>query len=381
MPGQIEYKDFIAEVKESSEADLTVVHFISTETPDRGEDIMRANGMTIEGRVVVLHSHGFGPMGSEPIAKPLWIQSGKFKGKKGIQAKTQYFPDEVGKRLWKKAVEGYMPNWSVGYIIDEYKEINQGRGRDILKWRLLEYSQVGVPMNPEASTVEKQQGNICFKVISPGVEIKHCGKCGPETCDCEDSDPFEIKPYPSEHACRINEPDQYKRIRRQNDKFGKGIDAIWGIKDDDSVELQALRFSKDKFTADEARAWCKSHDYTCKPFEPASEKDEEDIENKEVNHALEFLQAEIEDLKEALSEIKTTLSNLSAQPGAEKKEELGGPPDPPTKKIVVVTTTKDQEMARAEMSAQVSFQITEIIKKTIPQVVREEFDRLRGKVN
>ena len=37
-------------------------------------------------------------------------------------------------------------------------------------------------------------------------------------------------PYPMEHAARLHAPGRYKTFRRQKNKFGKGIDAIWGIK-------------------------------------------------------------------------------------------------------------------------------------------------------
>lgn len=79
------------------------------------------------------------------------------------------------------------------------------------------------------------------------------------------------KPYPNEHACRIKAPGGFDRIRRKNNAFGKGIHAIYGVKDNKAT-VQALRFDKKKFTAKEAKAWAKDHDYTCKPFEAASEK-------------------------------------------------------------------------------------------------------------
>jgi hypothetical protein len=80
------------------------------------------------------------------------------------------------------------------------------------------------------------------------------------------------KPYPNEHALRLNDPDEYKRIRRQNDKFGEGIHAIFGVTEDGDVELQAIRFSADKFTAEEAKKWLKDNDYDTSGFEEASGK-------------------------------------------------------------------------------------------------------------
>ena len=148
----MEHKEFVAEIKTASEQDLTIEHFISTETPDRMGDIVRADGMRIRGKPVVLMSHGRGPMGTEPIAKPVWIRAGTFKGTKGVMAKTEFFPDETGERLWAKAKGGFMPNFSIGFQTIESKPLRDS-GTEILKWDLLEYSICGVPANPEATTL------------------------------------------------------------------------------------------------------------------------------------------------------------------------------------------------------------------------------------
>jgi hypothetical protein len=81
-------------------------------------------------------------------------------------------------------------------------------------------------------------------------------------------------PYPSEHAARINDPKKYEKVRRENDKFGSGIDAIWGITADGKAELQAIRFDASKYTAEQAKKWCEENDFTPMMFEPA-EKNEE----------------------------------------------------------------------------------------------------------
>jgi HK97 family phage major capsid protein/HK97 family phage prohead protease len=83
------------------------------------------------------------------------------------------------------------------------------------------------------------------------------------------------RPYPNEHAARLTDPDQYDDIRRVNDEFGAGIDAIYGIKDGTS-ELQALRFDADRFTPSEAREWLADHDFEAMMFEEATgERSEE----------------------------------------------------------------------------------------------------------
>ncbi len=79
-------------------------------------------------------------------------------------------------------------------------------------------------------------------------------------------------PFPNEHAARLKAPGKYIRFRRQNDKFGAGIDAIFGVTEEGAAELQTIRFAKDTFTPEQAKAWLKEHDYKTIAFEVASEK-------------------------------------------------------------------------------------------------------------
>jgi hypothetical protein len=96
-------------------------------------------------------------------------------------------------------------------------------------------------------------------------------------------------PYPNEHAARLKEPSGYDRFRRENDKFGSGIHAIWGIKSGQAVELQAIRFDSKKFTVAEAKSWLKAHDYKPILFEPASGKTyRRSIRNEVVPRCEEF---------------------------------------------------------------------------------------------
>lgn len=78
-------------------------------------------------------------------------------------------------------------------------------------------------------------------------------------------------PYPNEHAIRLTEPN-YKKYARKNDAFGKGIDAIYGIKEDGKTELQAIRFDASKFTFAEAKRWANEHDHSAIKTEEASGK-------------------------------------------------------------------------------------------------------------
>jgi len=80
-------------------------------------------------------------------------------------------------------------------------------------------------------------------------------------------------PYPNEHACRLREPNgrPAKRVNGDREHNGKAYDVIYQQKrDSDAWEEQAYRYPKEKWTADSARAHCRSHDGLS--FEAASGK-------------------------------------------------------------------------------------------------------------
>lgn len=85
-------------------------------------------------------------------------------------------------------------------------------------------------------------------------------------------------PYPNEHAARLVDPNAFARFRRQNDKFGPGVHAIFGITKDGKSQLQAIRFDASKFTIDQVRRWLTEHEYKPLLVEKASN-------TKEGNHS------------------------------------------------------------------------------------------------
>ena len=92
-----------------------------------------------------------------------------------------------------------------------------------------------------------------------------------ETDGCDYERKFQ-RPFEGEHACRLKDPKDFERFARENDAIeigDKTADAIFGIKSDDSSELQSVRFDKDEFTEGEAKSWCDDHSGT---FEAATEK-------------------------------------------------------------------------------------------------------------
>ena len=81
----------------------------------------------------------------------------------------------------------------------------------------------------------------------------------------------DARPFPNEHAARLENPDKYVSFRRKNDQGGDGIDFIYGILPKGGTELQAIRFDKKRYTPEQAKTWLKKHDFTAILFEEASE--------------------------------------------------------------------------------------------------------------
>jgi len=115
------------------------------------------------------------------------------------------------------------------------------------------------------------------------------------------------KPFPNEHWARIKNPDNFDQFRRKNDEFGSGIDVIYGKKKGGKMEVQAIRFDKDKFTVAEAKKWLKDNDYKAILFEPASGKEEkkksetEEVQEQEAEEEINDAMEDDENLSDDLS--------------------------------------------------------------------------------
>lgn len=59
-------------------------------------------------------------------------------------------------------------------------------------------------------------------------------------------------------SARVESPKKYDKFRYGKDVLGRGIDVVYGIKDN-KTEIQAIRFDKEKFTKEEVKKWMKNH--------------------------------------------------------------------------------------------------------------------------
>ena len=153
----------------------------------------------------------------------------------------------------------------------------------------------GTSASEEADVGAKDQGHEekagDAKVMCPecGEEVMpdedgNCPECGEPVVKEEEEEkekeeksftPPDAKPLPNEHAARMADPKQFDKVRRQNNKFGDGVHAIWGVTADGKMVLQSIHFDKDKFTPEEAKKWLEDHDYKPTTFEPAKQEEKE----------------------------------------------------------------------------------------------------------
>lgn len=73
-------------------------------------------------------------------------------------------------------------------------------------------------------------------------------------------------PFTNYFSARQEEPTKFKDFRYSKNKFGKGIDAVFGIKrlvgeKGGKTELQSIRFDKDTFSKEQAKEWLKKNNF------------------------------------------------------------------------------------------------------------------------
>ena len=78
-------------------------------------------------------------------------------------------------------------------------------------------------------------------------------------------------PYPNEHSARLSDPGDFEKDSFRRKQIAPGVSIIMGKKSgSDSMVAQSYRFSKDKFSAAEAKQWLKDHNIKYTSFEAAT---------------------------------------------------------------------------------------------------------------
>jgi hypothetical protein len=198
---------------------------------------------------------------------------------------------------------GAIKGMSIGYRT--IKEIWENSARKLKEIKLHEGSLCTFPMN-QLATVTRVKAEDVQSILDAFIGM-----------------PIELKPYPDEHAARLQDPDGFDKFRRS--KGGKvegrdvpdSVSVIWGHvngKGEDAWAAQALRFPVSNWTAEAARKWLKDNEVDPLAFEPASDKTADKI--REVIEGLKALVGGMEPGKPTPmpdpepQESKVDLSNL-----------------------------------------------------------------------
>ena len=127
------------------ESDNTLIAKISSDSPDRYNEIVTAKGgdfTAFQKNPVVLLNHDSKGL---PIAKALWIKSND----NNIISKLKFAETALGQEVAKLYKDGFMSAFSIGFLPKEI-EINESEQLVYKNWELLEYSAVTVPANSES---------------------------------------------------------------------------------------------------------------------------------------------------------------------------------------------------------------------------------------
>ncbi len=119
--------------------------------------------------------------------------------------------------------------------------------------------------------------------------------------------PGEGKPYPNEHACRVEDPGKFQKGSFRRMKRKAGTRTLWLIigrlRDSTKATLQAFRYPKDEWPAAAAKAHCKRHEG--QSFEPASGK------SALADDTAHFFSIESPDREEIFAESRREWGNLA----------------------------------------------------------------------
>ena len=314
------------------------LQYVSTRDIDREGEIVDPDGLALkEFRLApqVLWGHDYS---LPPIGRDTHIASDGY----GVLARTQYADTELALDCWNLRKGGFLNTASIGFIsTDRVRNGEDGWAKLVerlaKKWSLepsafeacncvitksllLEHSDVSVPANIYARTVDVAKGKS--DMVLEGRRLQEVAIKGglhaaglkwdllrtaralmepagaylteydgePDTIeldagvivlDPEKGEPWsykeaDAKPFANEHACRLRDPDDFeadsfRRYGRQSD--GRKYSIISGkLKGGDgSMVEQAFRYPKDKWPVADAKKHCKAHEGMA--FEPAKENE------------------------------------------------------------------------------------------------------------
>lgn len=141
----------------------TIEHIISTGTEDRDGDTINPKGWILDEFLknpVVLFGHCHD---MPPIARAVKLKASE----NGLEALTQFPPKFVyplADTVFEMNRLGYLRSWSVGFDPEKFTVRDNG-GTAFEEQKLLEYSSVPVPANPEAVNLAVSKGIMTDKML------------------------------------------------------------------------------------------------------------------------------------------------------------------------------------------------------------------------
>ena len=271
-----------------------------TNKPDSYGDVIDKGAFTktikeMSGRVKILWNHSV----MEPIGKPVELK----EDEKGLWVKAKLsLGVQRAKEVLTLIKDGVITEMSIGYetIKEEWEKLPGGLSiRHLKEIKLYDTSPVTFAANPDAliTAVKEQE--------------------------------LELKPFPNEHACRLNPPEKYDKFRRgKREHDGKEYIVIYGkLKDETKWEDQAFRYNKETWEVAEARAHCKDHEGSFEAAEKVGKSGRvlSAANITKIRAALNALQALL-DAAEAESEPdkSTQLTEEAAKEAAELEAMIAG---------------------------------------------------------
>lgn len=153
----------VPRVKKIDEDARTIEHIISTGSEDRDGDTINPKGWILDEFLknpVVLFGHRHD---LPPIARAVKLGAGE----DGLETLTQFPPkgiSQVSDTVFDLNRLGFLQSWSVGFDPVTFTMRDNG-GTAFEEQRLLEYSSVPVPANPEAINLAVQKGIMTAKML------------------------------------------------------------------------------------------------------------------------------------------------------------------------------------------------------------------------
>ncbi|MBW2672141.1 MAG: HK97 family phage prohead protease [Deltaproteobacteria bacterium] len=145
----------------------TLIFTISTRTQDRDEDILEPNGCRLDNYMknpVVLFAHDYRSL---PIGRSKSVSVTA----DAVVAEVEFAPTQFAQEVKQLCQAGFLKAASVGFIPLKYEPLGSGSwGHRIYEWELLEWSIVPVPSNPTALISEAKAKGLHVAAIEEALE-------------------------------------------------------------------------------------------------------------------------------------------------------------------------------------------------------------------